>query len=1702
MKSLLLRLVFCCLLCALPPAALAITRYVSASGPGGDGLSWATASTNLAVALEAAAAGDSVWVAGGEYRGTLRIPSGVTVLAGFRGDETESGARDARHNPTRLQLSTDGTPTVVFLPGTGLASLEGFRLAGARGPGSVITATNAVLRLHDIDLITPRLTADVFSQTGRPLWNFRDCDVRITGCHLVAATAGDRALIELSGGGVIAGNYFAANSAEGEISGIASGLILLNEASPLIERNRFAGNYGNRGGGVTALGASAPLIRNNVFTGQQSYVSPPSVIDRLDGGSALFGDTNASPRFLHNTVVTRFGGPLRLLGTNGLVANNLFVFGDAGAQVVGLESISNNGWVGITNTYGSNSIPITGVSGNIALEYPFVAEANQGNVMLRTNSPAIDSGITLADAGDVDFFGNPRSLGTAPDLGAFESDGGTPVLPSPAVIHVSPGGDDSNSGLTWATAKRTVSSAIEEAARSGGEVWVATGSYREETLRFGYLVSLYGGFSGSETERHERNPRLNSTVLDGGGTNQILVQVSSALTASGYRPLQTIDGFVFRNGFSSSAGGAISAISVQIQNNRFESNRVYGPLLRGGGMYGPFAGGGAVFTTGLAVLLSGNTFIANSVVLTNVAAAGPLAQGAGGAVLIGGGDAVIRDNLFHGNWNEVRSASAASASGSAIGVSTVSGLTNTYVENNTFIDNFSIRTNSSPISSLTPPASVLAIGTPSGGISGRARIVLQNNLFAFNDGVIARDRSATTNLVTAYNCVFRNATDSIPAGVSNLFVNPGFAGAGVYPRLAADSPLRDAGRPETLIDGRTDVDGRPRRIGTGVDIGAFEFDPQDAVPAVPVVHVRPDGDDDADGRAWATAKKTIQSAVASLGVSGGEIRVRGGEYSGPVQLGEFVSLYGGFAGIEVRREERDWAANPTVIAPRPGSETPAGPLIEMRSRSEGGVISGFHIRNGIGPSAGGVVVRGGGLVSENRFVGNRGTNGFQLFSSPTITAGALLVLGPGTLRVENNLFMSNSISARQNPSPGSPVIASDSLGRVRLINNTLYRNSPGFARRLLYFESTNNVAANNVFLGEPDNITGPAVPPIESASNLVSRGPILGLELSGYTVADPGLVNPAAGDFTPSGASRARDAADPRYAPFEARDLAGRLRGEGGRNDIGAFEYYPPPVADFGVDITSPTAASSQVGGQPLDVTFRLTDSSRVLANAVLLVNGQAVATNAGNIRVVRWTIPQIGTNTLTVRAEAAGFQPAVSAPVEIVFSVPDGDAPPLIRVVSTTPAASQLFAPVQFGLNANVTDGASGVPARWEWRTAAGDLLRAGSGGVGPTSVEAARAGDYTFVLRVWDRVGQTATTNYTVSVSTANRWVAGLGDGFRPQAINDAGLVCGRLYIEGGWDHPAFLDEGLVTPLSIGSRTMATVNAINAGGTAVGRFGVYPSRFRKTEIVRLTDGDGMAYGINTADVVVGVLNMEGDITVPTIWSNGVAASLPLEDACCGVARGINDAGWIVGQITDTNGVSKAALWRSNRVELLATEGAAGAAYAINNSGLIVGQVNGLPAQWREGALEYLPAGGEGIATTVNLDGAIGGTVNARPVIWVDGLLREVTEGMSGISRVRVASGTVISLNRGLDMVIDNGTASILIRRNANVPAPRLVVDPLLLPASFRIGAGLGFTEASLVIEASTDLRSWSPVATNALDLQIPVDSGFRFFRASRREP
>ncbi len=166
--------------------------------------------------------------------------------------------------------------------------------------------------------------------------------------------------------------------------------------------------------------------------------------------------------------------------------------------------------------------------------------------------------------------GQARTQGAHVDIGADESDG-TVWQFSPRVVYVSTSGNDSNDGLSWSSAKRSVQAGIDAAAALlGAEVWVAAEVYNERIALRRY-VHVYGGFAGSEDARDERDRFTNTTVLDGN-------EAGSVVTASGipYRTA-TIDGFTVRNGKASNGGGIYCYYSSpMISNNAVSDNNGYG----------------------------------------------------------------------------------------------------------------------------------------------------------------------------------------------------------------------------------------------------------------------------------------------------------------------------------------------------------------------------------------------------------------------------------------------------------------------------------------------------------------------------------------------------------------------------------------------------------------------------------------------------------------------------------------------------------------------------------------------------------------------------------------------------------------------------------------------------------------------------------------------------------------------------------------------------------------------------------------------------------------------------------------------------------------------------------------------------------------------------------------------------------------------
>ena len=69
-----------------------------------------------------------------------------------------------------------------------------------------------------------------------------------------------------------------------------------------------------------------------------------------------------------------------------------------------------------------------------------------------------------------------------------------------------------------------------------------------------------------------------------------------------------------------------------------------------------------------------------------------------------------------------------------------------------------------------------------------------------------------------------------------------------------------------------------------------------------------------NGTTWPTALMTVQEAV-SIASNGDEIWIKKGTYllSSEITLTKAVDIYGGFAGSESQRDERDWSTNITTI---------------------------------------------------------------------------------------------------------------------------------------------------------------------------------------------------------------------------------------------------------------------------------------------------------------------------------------------------------------------------------------------------------------------------------------------------------------------------------------------------------------------------------------------------------------------------------------------------------------------------------------------------------------------------------------------------------------------------------------------------------------------------------------------------------------------
>lgn len=497
-------------------------------------------------------------------------------------------------------------------------------------------------------------------------------------------------------------------------------------------------------------------------------------------------------------------------------------------------------------------------------------------------------------------------------------------------------------GNSWTTAYHTVQAGIDDADIANEEVWVAGDSghpYVENVvLRDG--AALYGGFAGSETAHDQRNWATNVTILDGNQANSVVQVVAGAGLST------VIDGFTVRNGNATHGGGIYcSNASPTITSNRIQDNTA---SWDGGGLY---CGASATplisentITGNIATGSEGGGICSNNASPTircNTVVQNSTGNAGAGIACSSGGSPVIDRNLIQDN----------TASGNGGGVHcyySSPGVTNNIIKGNAGAIGGGLCCNSAPVIANNTFVSNTATGPANGGggaFCAESTATFLGNIIAFGSSGIGVYNST---LSLSNNCVYGNSADNysgLSPGPGDISQDPLFVDKtnGNY-HLTPISPCIDAGTnsgaPTTDYQGRVrpqDGDGD----GTFVcDIGAYEYR---------VVYVKWDSPGPTlDGKSWATAYHIVQEGLNSA-ISPDEVWVAAGTYVENITLKDGVGLYGGFAGTETARDQRNWTTNVTILDGNQAGSVVTSPA----GLSSSTIIDGFTIRNGNSTDGGG-----------------------------------------------------------------------------------------------------------------------------------------------------------------------------------------------------------------------------------------------------------------------------------------------------------------------------------------------------------------------------------------------------------------------------------------------------------------------------------------------------------------------------------------------------------------------------------------------------------------------------------------------------------------------------------------------------------------------------------------------------------------------------
>jgi len=363
-----------------PGIALGARWYVKTDGSDSNGgQTWNQAFKTIQKAVMEASDGDEIWVKMGPYplSSTIDVPKAVGIYGGFAGWEFERDQRNWQKNTTKV----DGQKTVNHcLYVTSDATIDGFTIV--RGWADSETPHDRGGGIYN-DTCSPTITNCTFSQNyavhfGGGIYNYSGSPT-ITNCVFAENT------MSTGGGGI--SNF---------------------NASPTISNCSFRGNDSYTGGAIDNENSPSTITNCSFWFNTAVY----SAGIRNYNSSATI--TNCS--FWGNTAENKGGAIINDYFSSGTITNCI-LWGDSATdwpEIYDYLSYPNVSYCDIDQD------GVAGSNGNIRQD-PLFLDPDNGDFHLGQGSPCIDAGTNDAPAlPDTDFEGDPRIIGSAPDMGADE----------------------------------------------------------------------------------------------------------------------------------------------------------------------------------------------------------------------------------------------------------------------------------------------------------------------------------------------------------------------------------------------------------------------------------------------------------------------------------------------------------------------------------------------------------------------------------------------------------------------------------------------------------------------------------------------------------------------------------------------------------------------------------------------------------------------------------------------------------------------------------------------------------------------------------------------------------------------------------------------------------------------------------------------------------------------------------------------------------------------------------------------------------------------------------------------------------------------------------------------------------------------------------------------------------------------------------